>query len=1162
MILLFPDLGTLHLALTSGAIGSDAMLAPATVSFDADNRPHVESSISLSKTTVESLKRLGVKGSKHHESETPEQVANWLQILPAVKDSVPPVLSSQAPVLFELTSAADFTTVATEMLRLGNDRQSFRWFADANDANARILLRVVGPPYYTLLRALDRTSAASAGPVRAYLERAPRVWVEVGFTHPLVNQLRVAEGQFVLVRPPRAWVFLNDAPFRDVYDVLQFQIPASPTVWKGTKNLSKIEVPLQFTAGNAADSPELWVLRDDPIRRLDTLVRDSSDSLISRLMFAIATDEVGNTAAIVRARPSKLPPPVVPLEAAIGFRPFSKLTNLYVPVGKRLHPTLRRDAVRKLLADDPDRVVWLYPNDDGKHFTPENVPDGAFRLLEDWVDYVIEAEEKPLAAWIESTRFDFDHFICRETDSPTPKGPGSGRESEPKEVPEESEKERTEKRPKPGKKPKEPRVEAAEFIEPAKKPNEWLLKRKELEEEFTRIDGPLDAPERRALWPQLAAANAGAGDATEAAICWLHALWDAGDPPPAAWISDWVKSESALAGEPLDAAEFDRRLAIPLPTAGEARGLLVGFLHLASQSPPPPWLAARLPAVQQYLEKHERSLPVRAVWIIGRHLSRLAGADVLGLARIRDRLLQRLLDEGLSPERDMPGFLRYAGLRDSERLRAVRDKALDLHAVVRKWIADFHGPHKESLTNNLPYIDLYFAFALAKLGETTPAHKLLHAAKQELETPIPTQGDKAIKAAVVKNALYQAYHFRIEQAIAGKPHTGPLSPEAQSQIDAISKKAQNPATRSPFWEAEYVIGRMRQESFILDPHERVEPYSVVTRTSDPLARELMDLASIREPVRMVERIRKLYRGGVPNRPLAEVRFLLLREALPLSARAGESFAAEFLQLVPATLAEATMGPPEPANFITLKGDLFERALFLAAHFDRNDLIQNLVAQFMDFLHRITKEDDRFKVINVVAGQCLQSLRKVGLREQIDRLLSKFHEVVLKGMSFAELRARYTSRSETGATWGRVLETLLNIAAGWLTFGLTEQATPILDEARSELFAAKGSKLEPKDILPVSRAYIAALGNAPSEIGLARIRELFEKMEAGRFVNTWTGSMIYSRHHLSLVEAVVLALVGDNSALGPTGRRWLDDDEYLVRRRIHSDMRQRLESGGY
>ena len=35
-------------------------------------------------------------------------------------------------------------------------------------------------------------------------------------------------------------------------------------------------------------------------------------------------------------------------------------------------------------------------------------------------------------------------------------------------------------------------------------------------------------------------------------------------------------------------------------------------------------------------------------------------------------------------------------------------------------------------------------------------------------------------------------------------------------------------------------------------------------------------------------------------------------------------------------------------------------------------------------------------------------------------------------------------------------------------------------------------------------------------------------------------------------AVVLAVVNEDSAMGADARRWLDDDEFIVRRRIHRD----------
>src|SRR4051812_47711618 len=132
------------------------------------------------------------------------------------------------------------------MLRLGNDRQSFRWVAGDGEDHPRVLLRVIGPPYYTLLRALEHPGAAG---VRAYVEQAPRVWVEVGYSHPLAGQIKVADGQILLVRPPRDWSFVADAPYRDVYEALRFTLPADPTAWADAPIESKLTVPLKLVPG-------------------------------------------------------------------------------------------------------------------------------------------------------------------------------------------------------------------------------------------------------------------------------------------------------------------------------------------------------------------------------------------------------------------------------------------------------------------------------------------------------------------------------------------------------------------------------------------------------------------------------------------------------------------------------------------------------------------------------------------------------------------------------------------------------------------------------------------------------------------------------------------------------------------------------------------------
>ena len=45
-----------------------------------------------------------------------------------------------------------------------------------------------------------------------------------------------------------------------------------------------------------------------------------------------------------------------------------------------------------------------------------------------------------------------------------------------------------------------------------------------------------------------------------------------------------------------------------------------------------------------------------------------------------------------------------------------------------------------------------------------------------------------------------------------------------------------------------------------------------------------------------------------------------------------------------------------------------------------------------------------------------------------------------------------------------------------------------------------------------------------------------------------------------MEAVVLAVVHEDFAMGPA-RAWMDDDEYLVRRRIHRDHKALVAKAG-
>ena len=77
-----------------------------------------------------------------------------------------------------------------------------------------------------------------------------------------------------------------------------------------------------------------------------------------------------------------------------------------------------------------------------------------------------------------------------------------------------------------------------------------------------------------------------------------------------------------------------------------------------------------------------------------------------------------------------------------------------------------------------------------------------------------------------------------------------------------------------------------------------------------------------------------------------------------------------------------------------------------------------------------------------------------------------------------------------------------------------------------------------------------------EFALSRIMEFFRKAEG--IYDMWTTSSHYSLTRLSVVEAMMLALCSDDFTLDRDARQRLDEDEYLVRRRIHRDVREAME----
>lgn len=1147
MILIFPNLETLRLALTSGAIPPAISRTPAHATSDEQGRVFVEPSTTVSRASLAELRRLGIENTKSAPAPLTEQVFCWPQLLPVHRGERTLARPEQTPVLFDLP-ADQLGGVATEMLRLGNNRQSFRVLKREGSPD-RVLLRVVGPPYYTLLRALDHADGNGTGPV-AYVECAPRVWVQFGHVHPLGEHFKPSAGKMLLMRPPRVWTFLDEQPFHDIYLVLDFQLPDAPVAYSETQLSEHLSVPLRLAHGGGNEAAELWVVRDDPIAQLDALVQSASDAVIARLAFAVGTFE-GQSVVVLRVRPSKLPPPVLVLNA-IAYRTYLKLPNLFLPCGQHLQPPLRRDAVRERLAADPAVVTWLHPHGDGA-FTAESLPDTAFRPLAEWVDYVLDQERRPLEAWVQSTQFEFDSFICSEETTEKPKkrpapeqhhsvAAGSETSVKPTAQPAAAPAPRTE--------PIADEDEPIAFHDRSQ-PSEVRKQLEAVEAKFLAVTGPLDASERQALWPTLAELNTALGS-EDAIVCWLHALWAA--DATSSWAVRWLKAkgrliaqhESAMARQPTallptsSTEKLDRLLAANDPTTGEVRSLAAYLLwashrdhrgagSLSDGSPlAHPSGSARLNAIRQSLEKHDHLLPIRAAWLAWTSVARLAGNDVLTLARARDRLLERLFQNGVRPEQELPSFLRFGGQALGQRFRAIRQWMLELRELVGRCFERMDKTRLIAIDHSKTpaCLDLIFAFGLARLGESAAASELQERAAKQL-----AGGD------AFHEFMLRAYSHRIRQAKDGKHPQGTLPNSFLAYL-----KLKDPSQR-------HAYDRLRELSRIVEAFKGIRwAKDYEARDKDPLAKKLSALPDLLDRTALAAECRHLL-AIVADEPQDQAR--VADAILEKAPRLGEEFAAGITNQ--AIAAYDALRPLGDDKGLSLRADLLEKALFVAAHFNRSDQVQPLIHRFRKLL-LTQSEAIAPHLFTALAAQSLRGLRKLGMRQEIELLLRQLGNLVLKDRKLETLTAR------DAGNHNETLRALLHLAAGWYDFGKDHEAELVINLARTVLLAGPlPAGTNPVDQGNLACTYAATLGHAPLELVQKRMVELFTRLES--VATSWHTTPGYCALQLRLAESAVLAIVSDDFTQGSQMRRWLDEDEFLMRKRIHEDLRALMAQSG-
>ncbi|MBA4066608.1 MAG: hypothetical protein C0501_23470 [Isosphaera sp.] len=1121
--LCFPNPSVLRLALTSGLVPPAVARASAAAGHDPAGPVWVEPAGPVPRESLAALARLGVR--THAAAAVPTAPAgSWGELLDLQPDSDPPA----GPFLV-VVPAPRLSAFVARLRRETRGPVGVR-LPDADPACGWVSVAATTP-------GLVRDAADPEAGLAAYAEQAAGVWVRCGWRHPAPDLLPVPGGGVVLADPPRSVRAVAGevpAPAADEFRLS----PRRGTPTPPAPSPPPVAVRLTLGPRPVPVEESLWVLGPDAAAEFWAFCRTADERLLRRL--EVATVASGADARLVLRLAGKRLPPALPLLLR-GFAADPRVPGLFVPSDRVLKPAARVRELAVVLGTATDRVVWVEPAAGG--LVAHGVPASAFRPLADRLVYEAPPP-RVLAAAPRADPFPLPRFAA-PTDPPAKPEPVVDLADEP-DVP------AVERPEAPGWWGQSLRKLVARLLparatptpEPRPDPppagrggravaspdallhgGDRAARRRELEDRVYRDLPRLDPAGRAGRWADLAAAYGATGNPADAAVCWLNAVWEVPTPPPA-WLGQWLAAE-LRAGKFGDAPDPERWLGEPgRPGVGR---VVAAFVAAAGAAPDPGYVAA-LPRLLALLDGQFDEVPVRAAWLARLAAARACDGDALGLARWRDRVLARLGDRGPGLDLDEPSFVRFHGTATADRFQAARDFLVRAREPVLGWVRKHGGGVLRwagldaETDGTAAYAQFLLAWGLGCLGERTRAKDWAARARKAVAAAAGPGADPKLHA-----ALGDLFLLRVRDAVEGRPPKPGLPPDLRARFDALPELAR------------YAAERLREQSRVLEPRGRPGafggPDGKTFRGSDRLGERLGVLAASPEPEDLATEADALLRLCA-DRPATDTVPRVVLTLLGHAPRLDQAAVLRLLDLLPAAVdwAEAWIaaGPwpddERPAALVRYRGRMLAAGFAAAAALD-----PPTPAAVADLVRRLTAGGDRLRpALLAAAGPAFRAARRAGAGA--DALL----QVVDPG------------RSARGADPLGVA-----LAAGWFAAGDEEAGTRLLDEARDALYLDPAAT--PRTRTPLAVAYAEALGSAPTRVAHGRLEELFQRL--GPVEVSGSTNRYFTLQPLRLVDAVVRAVVTDDFALGPAVRDWLDDDEFLIRSRVHRDLAAVLRGQG-
>ncbi|MDO9022780.1 MAG: hypothetical protein Q7V43_38010 [Myxococcales bacterium] len=653
------------------------------------------------------------------------------------------------------------------LLALGRDDAMVTTVRD--DTGEALLIQVAAAPLYLLMRAREEPAEA----VRAYVRAGDGdLWVAFGYAHPLASLATRAlreQRRRAFVDADGRWRFVDpDAPARSIYDVLETRFEARAAEWTSAPATERFRITLRLAPTAPAD-PELWVLDAEQFLALEPLVESLPDAELARFTISRNTGPDGTRYVLqelVRPNLSRLGVRVSDLLGVPGYARTPGVDNLYLPVGRRLVPAMRRDELRALLGTERARAVIITEDSDGPCLVALTNPEES--TLRSWVEYAASDHRTELERLVERSVFDWPELnIERPPAAPEPRQraeeveaqrpPRARRRDVETEAPDEA------ARPAAG---DESAVTAA--LREAMRGYEARL-----------AEGGCEDP---TPWRDLALLKLQAGDADDACACLEAAIFHGSlDVDLAARLASQRARASGRSGS---AEELVTLATAERLTPGEAAYLGARVLeHIARGD------ALELNLTEGFFQEVARCFaspetPVsrRLAWSVLRAVHGRA-RDALELTRAKERLLGGVNDRGLSESIDLPRFVRFALALTEEGAAGelARSQAEQRRAMEDLWREASEGALPE-LDPRSAYVRMIFGVGFMRIGAATAARDIVAPVEAEMAVHEPpnrvifqlylarmaheaTRGDSGAWAREVETALSALKDARVKDRV-------------------------------------------------------------------------------------------------------------------------------------------------------------------------------------------------------------------------------------------------------------------------------------------------------------------------------------------------------------------------------------------------------------